>query len=120
MGTEITNVTVKGGYLDCVYLDDNDSGDKAGAIVGFACNSDNKGSYVRNCSVIDSTIRADRDAGYLIGCFATHATGAEPICVEEDNTTVGIGIEWNHSAANQGSSSTNITEGNIGRDDRLV
>ena len=50
-----------------------DNGDKAGGLVGYACFGDaqypiiNDGAGIKNCSVVNTTIKAYRDLGGLIG-----------------------------------------------------
>ena len=72
-----------------------DNGDKAGGLVGYACFVDanyptiNTGAGIKNCSVEDTTVKAYRDLGGLIG----YASGAaienctiENVTLEQDLT----------------------------------
>ena len=118
-GTAIENVHVKNANVNCVFLDTNDSGDKAAAIAGFIGNSKINSAFVKGCSAMDSKIYADRDGGQLIGCFYLwEVDGTQPSCIEENNNAVDVTVEWNGTGAVQGSSSTNIANAHIGRDER--
>ena len=66
-GGEINNCHVANAVVDCVYADDDESGDKAGAITGMLV-----ASSVTNCSATNVEVKADRDAGQLIGCTTYH------------------------------------------------
>ena len=117
-GTTFENIHVNNAGVNCVFKDENDSGDKAGTIAGFIGNSEYEGAYIRNCSALNSIVQADRDAGQLVGCFFYHADGTQPSCVEELNTATGVSVSWNATGAVPGSSGTNLSNAHIGRDER--
>ncbi len=61
----ISDVTVKNAKVSCVYYGTDQEGDKAGIIAGYL----NPGvADVINCSAVDCTVDAVRDAGQLVGC----------------------------------------------------
>lgn len=115
IGTVFNKVNVKNADIDCVLKDENDNGDKAGLITGFACNNETNGSYITECSAMDSNVQANRDAGQLIGCFALYEFEVQTSCVEENNNIVEVSVSWNASGTEQGSAGSYIG-GIIGKD----
>lgn len=89
IGSKITNCHVDDVEVDCVYENDDDSGDKAGALVGFLSN---EGAIVNNCSADDCEVKADRDAGQLIGCLSNGAT-------QENNKVYDVEVSCNNSSS---------------------
>ena len=110
MNATITNCHVKNSKVDSVYKNEDDSGDKAGAIAGHFA----KGMYqddtasLTNCSVENTTIKADRDAGQVIGCLSNGAT-------QDNNTATNVNVSWNESGNTENKSNTNITNEIVGR-----
>ena len=110
LNAEITNCHVKNSKVDCVYANDDDSGDKAGAIAGHIA----KGLYqedsasITNCSVENTEVKADRDAGKVIGCLSNGAT-------QSNNTANQVTVVWNESGNTPSKSNTNITDDIVGR-----
>lgn len=81
---KILDCRVINANVNCVYLNEEESGDKAGAICGLATGS------IERCSAENSTIKADRDAGQLIG----HNMGASVTGC----TATQVSVLWNHSS----------------------
>ena len=77
----ISNCTVTNATIECSHLDNKACGDKAGVITGYA----NSGT-VRNCLAKDSSVKAGRDAGQIIGC----AREEQVVNCEAVNVTVSI------------------------------
>lgn len=92
----IDNCSVTNAQVSCVFGNEDDSGDKAGALVGYI-SGDYPGIYqasaVTNCSATSSTVNADRDAGQVIGCtwetVDTTGTTADSSVVVTGNNTSG-------------------------------
>ena len=110
LNATITNCHVKNATLDNIYANDDDSGDKAGAIAGHFAKGILEGdsASLTNCTVENTTIKADRDAGQVIGCLASGATQAE-------NTANKVMVSWNESGNTENKSNTNITNDIVGR-----
>lgn len=111
IGSDITNCHVNDVDVDCIYDNDDDSGDKAAAIVGFF--SIGNGAKISNCSAKDCEITADRDAGQIIGCLDDGAT-------QENNKATDVEVECNHSSSHvQGytKSGQNVRNEIVGRVD---
>ncbi len=85
LGATVDGCTVKNATIKCLHMgessDNNDCGDKAGAVVGYM-NSD---TAVNNCKAENCSIIAGRDAGQIVGaghtakvtdCSATNVTVA--------------------------------------------
>lgn len=107
IGSNITNCHVDDVEVDCVYDNSDDSGDKAGAIVGYMAIGN--GSTISNCSAKDSTVKADRDAGQVIGCLAGGAT-------QTNNTAEDVEVLCNESGVGSTTNSgKNIREEIVGR-----
>ena len=110
LNAKIDNCHVKNATVNSVYANEDDSGDKAGAIVGHMA----KGLYQEdeasliNCSVENSTVKADRDAGQVIGCLSNGAT-------QTGNTVKNVTVSWNESGNIENKSNTNITNDIVGR-----
>ncbi len=108
--SNITNCHVDDAIIDCVYSNADESGDKAGAVVGHFA----KGIYnasvatILNCSAEDCIVKADRDAGQVIGCLSNGATNT-------DNTAEEVTVSWNQSGSTPGKSNTNINNTVVGR-----
>ena len=106
----ITNCHVKNSKVNNVYDNIDDSGDKAGAIAGHFAKGILQESVasLTNCSVENTTIKADRDAGQVVGCLANGAT-------QSNNTATNVEVSWNESGTTEGKSNTNITDDIVGR-----
>jgi hypothetical protein len=110
LNAEITNCHVVNAKVNCLYKNDDDSGDKSGAIAGHFARGlyENDVATLNGCSVKDTIIKADRDAGQVIGCISN---GASQSGNTAENTIVG----WNESGNTSGKSNTNITNNIVGR-----
>ena len=72
-GCTIENCHVIGAAVECHHANDDACGDKCGGIVGQAGNA---GVAVKDCTVADSTVKAGRDAGQVVGAaLAVNVTG---------------------------------------------
>ncbi len=72
-GCTIENCHVIGAAVECHHANDDACGDKCGGIVGHAGNA---GVAVNDCTVADSTVKAGRDAGQVVGAaLAVNVTG---------------------------------------------
>ena len=109
LNTDITNCHVINAIVDCQFANtDEEAGDKAGAIVGHFAKGTKQGSAaaLTNCSASNSVVKADRDAGQLIGCLSNKAT-------QENNTVTNVTVEWNDESYTK--ENTNIKEDLVGR-----
>ena len=97
-GIKIDNVKVYNADVNCVYKNDDESGDKAGALLGYAGNNTIT-TTVSNCVVQNSTVKADRDAGQLIGSL-TVKTSIEEQVTDNYNLAFNVIVTWNQSSAN--------------------
>ena len=79
-GCTIEGCTVENATINCTSVNNDANGDKCGGIVGHAGNA---GVLVKDCTVLNSTISAGRDAGQVVGaapeanvvnCSATDVT----------------------------------------------
>lgn len=61
---KISNCHVSNANIVCNHANDDACGDKCGLIAGYAADE----SRISDCSAIDGTVKAGRDAGQLIGC----------------------------------------------------
>ncbi len=61
---KISNCHVTNANIVCNHANDDACGDKCGLIVGYAGDE----SRVTDCSASNSTVKAGRDAGQLVGC----------------------------------------------------
>ncbi len=101
-GSVIEDVEVENASVSCEYLNDDESGDKAGVIVAFIGISPSNGSLVKNCSAEDCVVDADRDAGQLIGTLAIldiSGTGTVNRAVQENNTVENVEVSCNESSS---------------------
>ncbi len=79
-GCTIENCHVIGAAVECHHANDDACGDKCGGIVGHAGNA---GVAVKDCTVADSTVKAGRDAGQVVGAaLAVNVTGCSATNVE--------------------------------------
>lgn len=110
LNATIDNCHVKNGNVNSIYANEDDSGDKAGAIAGHFA----RGLYeqdiatITNCSVTNTIVKADRDAGQVIGCLSNGAT-------QSNNSANNVKVEWNESGNTENKSGTNINNGIVGR-----
>lgn len=109
LNATITNCHVRNATVDNTYANEDDSGDKAGGIAGHFAKGilENDMAVMINCSVENSTIKADRDAGQVIGCIAD--------AIQSDNTANKVTVSWNESGNTENKSNTNITNDIVGR-----
>lgn len=111
LNTEFGGVIVKDAIVDCTYANDDESGDKAGIIVGHLADG---GVHLAGvaamefCAAIDCDVYADRDAGQLIGCLANGAT-------QTYNMASNVEVDWNASGSTPNKSNTNIKNEIVGR-----
>ncbi len=116
LNSNISNCIVRNAYVNCTYANDDESGDKAGAVVGHIAKGTRQGdaASITNCIVIDSEVRADRDAGQVIGCLSNGAVSENNMV--EGNVTVSCNNSSNGLAeAGYNKSGTNINNDIIGR-----
>lgn len=106
----ITNCHVKNANINAKYSNSDESGDKAGAVVAYLSKGllQDSSASVTNSSAKDSIVKADRDAGQVIGCLANNA-------LQSDNSTNNVTVSWNETGATQGKSNTNIKNEIVGR-----
>ncbi len=81
----ISDCKVLKANVNCVYLNDDESGDKAGIICGYAM-----GGNIERCSAENCVVKADRNAGQLIGHVASSTV--------TDCEAIQVSVEWNHSS----------------------
>ena len=76
---KIINCHVSNATVECYHANDAACGDKAGIIAGYTADE----ARITNCSATDSTVKAGRDAGQIVGlgytksvsdCSATNVT----------------------------------------------
>ena len=110
LNANIDNCHVKNSKVDCLYANVDDSGDKAGGIAGHFAKGlhDTDSATLTNCSVSNTEIKADRDAGKVIGCLSNGAT-------QDNNRANEVSVGWNESGNTEGKSNTNITNDIVGR-----
>ena len=83
-------------YLETHYLDDEESGDKAGVIAGYFGNMTAVDSMLENCSATNATVNAARDAGQLIGCLAMDITSPQTTSSQRNNTATSVVVTDNN------------------------
>ena len=107
--SNITNCHVQNAEINCVYSNADESGDKASTVVGHFAKGLLEGSSatISNCSADDSTVKADRDAGQVVGCLANGATSTE-------NNADQVVVSWNQSGSTE-KSNDNINNTIVGR-----
>ena len=72
-GCTIEHCHVIGAAVECHHANDDACGDKCGGVVGHAGNTS---VAVKDCTVADSTVKAGRDAGQVVGAaLADNVTG---------------------------------------------
>ena len=102
----IENCHVSNAAVTCSnYAEGLNEGDKCGGIVGFAGNA---GSSVKGCSVSNSTVKANRDAGQVVGCAKEEYV--------TDCTATNVTVSQYSPAGNGSSSGANINNAIIGRE----
>ena len=112
-GVTIENCHVLNANVNCIYANDEESGDKAGLILGYSSNHSGRTISITNCSGKNSTVKADRDAGQLIGSVASKATVT-------NNSATEVDVSWNESSVGKVDDSytkdnTNINNSIIGK-----
>jgi len=115
-GTTLENIEVKNANVSCVYLDEDESGDKAGVVVGYIGNLLTEDSSVSNCTVANSTVNAARDAGQVIGCLSIDVIYGTPqtISTQANNTANEVVVTDNNQTQNT-SNNDNIKNEIVGR-----
>lgn len=98
----IDNCEVEDAQVVCTFKDEDDSGDKAGTIVGLLQTQ----STVTNCEAEDSTVSAARDGGQLIGCIIYGST-------QSGNIATNVTVTDNNS--NNDNENDNIRNEIVGR-----
>ncbi|MBO5394351.1 MAG: hypothetical protein J6A28_00405 [Clostridia bacterium] len=110
VNSHIENCHVYNANVNSVYDNDDESGDKAGVISAHIAKGIYEGdsASVKNCSATDCTVKADRDAGQIIGCLSNGAQST-------GNIANNVVVSWNESGSTQGKSNTNIKNEIYGR-----
>lgn len=109
----LDDVDVENVAITCTYLDSEESGDKAGAVIGYIGNSLTSNSSVTNCSADDSTVDAARDAGQVIGCQSTDDNGTGTVTTQSNNEAEDVVVTDNNS--NNDNINDNIKNEVVGR-----
>ena len=105
-GTTIENIEVSNANIICTWKDADDSGDKAGVLVGILNAGEANLSTISNCTISNSTVSASRDAGQVVGM------GKETNVTECTVTNVKVSANGTGTGINVG---TNINDDIIGR-----
>ena len=104
--SHIINCSVTNAIINCEYANSDDSGDKAGALIGMLQNS-----TAKNCNAVSSTVSAGRDAGQLIGCVS----GADATPESGDDVVENCSATNVEVSANGTGKGTNIKNEIVGR-----
>lgn len=106
----ITNCHVKNANINAKYSNSDESGDKAGAVIAYLSTGllEESNASITNSSAKDSIVKADRDAGQVIGCLAGNAT-------QTGNSANNVSVSWNESGNTANKSNTNISNDIVGR-----
>lgn len=93
MDSNIFDCEVENAVIDCVYNNPDDSGDKAGVIVGHFARGyqQTSNAVIENCWAKECSVSADRDAGQVIGCLVNDAINLNNIAEE-------VTVSWNRSS----------------------
>ena len=91
-GCTVENCHVSGATVECYHKNSDACGDKAAIIVAYAGNA---GTPVKNCTATNSTVKAGRDAGQIVGA----AKEANVTDCSATNVTVSVMEGCNHSNA---------------------
>lgn len=109
--TKIENCSVKNAVINCNYYNEDDSGDKAGALIGHASNVKANGIFAEN-----STVKAARDAGQVVGCSAGKTTlrniSAKNVNVLDNGTGTGANIK--NEVLGRDSATISLWNGEVG------
>ena len=90
-GGDVINCHVKNANILCTHANDDACGDKCGIIGGYVADE----SKIIDCRAQDSTVKAGRDAGQLIGCGYTSSISgcsAENVTVNANGDCTGANI----------------------------
>ena len=110
---KVENCKVYNASVVCNHVNGEACGDKAGVIVGYVqnFNTSTEVSAIRNCYVENSSVKAGRDAGVIVGC-ANSSTVANITDNTFDEATVTVSATGN---CTNGSAGKNIKLEYIGR-----
>lgn len=114
IGTTIEDVDVEDVAISCVYLNADESGDKAGAIVGWLGNNSTDSASMIDCSAEDSTVNAARDAGQVIGCMVSGTYSSNTTTTQSDNSAENVVVTDNNETQNT-ANNDNIKNEIVGR-----
>lgn len=103
---EIKNCHVVNSTVNCIYVDETESGDRAGAIAGHL-----GAGTITNCSAKDVTVKANKDAGQLIG----NVDCSDGKDISTGNTANNVTVYWNQSGGTNEGSNTNIKNEPVGK-----
>lgn len=101
LDTDINNCHVANVQVNCLYYDNEESGDKAGALAG----STDHNSLVTNSTATNCAVVAGRDAGFMVGCASINRAD-----FAETNSATGCTVAHDGVGAN-----TNIVPDLLGR-----
>ena len=114
-GSVIDNVHVEDARISCEYLDEDESGDKAGVVVAYSGVTTANNGSVTYCTAEDSTVNAARDAGQIIGCLAIDYTGADQkVSTQTGNVADEVVVTDNNGVQNT-DNNDNIKNDVVGR-----
>lgn len=107
-GGSVENCKVVDSTITCKHLTDDQCGDKAGGIVGILSS---EVTTLKNCSVSNTTIKACRDAGAIVGAArVAMVTGCDNI------TDVTVSALANSDCCSDTNHGNNISSSAVGRD----
>ena len=114
IGAEIDNCHAKNVAVSCVYDNEDESGDKVGAVVAHVQNHWNRNASIKNCSATNSTVNGARDAGQVVGCLSTNEYGGTTAVTSENLTASNVTVTDNNEVQDAGTND-NIKNEPIGR-----
>ena len=121
IGAEVENCHANNVFVTCVNANDDENGDKAGAVVAHVQNTRENNAKIKNCTASNSSVNAGRDAGQVVGCLSTNNYSGTTEATAEGLTATNVIVKDNNGVQ-KSDNKDNIKNEPIGRinDYRIV
>lgn len=121
IGAEVENCHAKNVFVSCINVNDDENGDKVGAVVAHVQNTRANNAKIKDCSASNSTVNAGRDAGQVLGCLSTNSYDCETEATASGLTAIKV-VVIDNNGIQKIENNDNIKNEPIGRinDYRIV
>lgn len=96
IGAEVENCHAINVFVSCIDANEDENGDKSGAVVAHVQNTRENNARIKNCSASNSMVNAGRDAGQVLGCLSTNAYSGTTEAIAEGLSATAVSVVDNN------------------------